>query len=305
MKVVSVNISKEKGTVKGPVEGIRLNEFGVENDAHAGHWNRQVSLLGVESIEKFAKQIDKNLGYGDFAENVTTQDINLYELNPLDTLSIGDTMLEVTQIGKKCHGSNCQIFQLSGDCIMPKEGIFARVVKHGEIKAGMEITYTPRVINVLVITLSDRAAHGIYEDKSGPLLEQGIEEFLKSKNRKFMVTRKIIPDDKNKLNEVLKEFATYDIIFTTGSTGIGPRDIAPDNVKPWLDKEIPGIMELIRYKYGAEKPGVLLSRGVAGVKGKTLVYTLPGSPKAIKEYTTEIFKTLQHSLYMLHSLDIH
>ncbi len=97
----------------------------------------------------------------------------------------------------------------------------------------------------------------------------------------------------------------YDIIITTGGTGIGPRDITPDVVKPMLDKEITGIMELIRVKYGQKKHQALLSRSVAGVINKTLIYTLPGSRKAVAEYMDEITPTIMHSIYMLNGIDSH
>ncbi|HEX7584798.1 MAG TPA: molybdopterin-binding protein, partial [Prolixibacteraceae bacterium] len=96
-----------------------------------------------------------------------------------------------------------------------------------------------------------------------------------------------------------------DVIFTTGGTGIGPRDYTPDTIRPLLDKEIPGIMELIRVKYGMEKPAALLSRGVAGVSDKTLIYCMPGSVKAVTEYCNEILPTIEHSLYMLEGIDSH
>ena len=96
-----------------------------------------------------------------------------------------------------------------------------------------------------------------------------------------------------------------DIIFTTGGTGIGPRDITPDVIKKLIDKEIPGIMEMIRIKYGMQFPNALLSRSIAGVAGKTLLYALPGNPKAVKEYCDEIFKTVEHSFRMLYNIDEH
>jgi len=109
------------------------------------------------------------------------------------------------------------------------------------------------------------------------------------------------------LEKLLKEARKdqVDIIITTGGTGIGPRDITPDVVKPFIDKEIPGIMELIRFKYGSVKPNALISRAIAGVMSGTLIYTLPGSVKAVEEYMTEITPTLRHSIYMLHNLDAH
>jgi len=144
MHVVSVNISEKKGTIKVPVESIELTTTGVLNDAHAGKWHRQVSLLAKESNEKFALEAKRVVAYGEFAENITTEGIVLYKTIPGDRLIIGETELEITQIGKKCHGDNCAIFREIGSCVMPKEGIFARVIKGGIIQAGDTMIYIPQ-----------------------------------------------------------------------------------------------------------------------------------------------------------------
>lgn len=136
--IISVNISEKKGTIKIPVSEITIDKKGVQNDAHAGDWHRQVSLLAVESILKFQEKMNRKLEYGEFAENITTKGVTLYKTKPGDKLKIGDVVLEVTQIGKECHGSNCQIFKQVGNCIMPKEGIFAKVIKPGVIKPGIQ-----------------------------------------------------------------------------------------------------------------------------------------------------------------------
>jgi molybdopterin adenylyltransferase len=307
IKILSVNLSEKKGTVKAPDPKIRLTETGVENDAHSGTWNRQVSLLGIESIEKFSREAGRKVNYGEFAENITTSGAELYKFNPLDRLTCGDIELEVTQIGKECHGTSCAIFKEVGNCVMPKEGIFCRVIKGGIIEPGMEFVYHPKLYIIHIITLSDRASRGEYEDRSGPLIKDLFENFFSIINRQSSIVNSLIPDDPQMLEMLLtdsKEKKT-DLIFTTGGTGIGPKDITPDVVKHLLDKEIPGIMEMIRMKYGAEKPNALLSRGVAGVMGHSLVFTLPGSTKAAKEYLEEIFKGLMHMVYMLHGLDMH
>ncbi|HEY9114752.1 MAG TPA: molybdenum cofactor synthesis domain-containing protein [Bacteroidales bacterium] len=307
IKVMSVNISEKKGTIKKPVDVINLTKTGVEKDAHSGPWNRMVSLLGMESFDKFSKEAGRKIAFGEFAENITTEGIKLYETLPLDRFVNESIELEVTQIGKKCHGSNCQIFQEVGNCVMPKEGIFARVIKQGKLKEGDEFSYQPRVIKTTVITLSDRASQGIYPDKSGKEIEKRVMEFWKSEKRLSSIEYKLIPDDVEMLEQAIRQAVESgsDFIFTTGGTGIGPKDITPDIVKPMFDKEIPGIMDLIRIKYGSEKPAALISRSVAGVIGKTLVYCLPGSTKAVNEYLDEILKTVKHSLYMIHELDLH
>lgn len=307
MKVLSVNISEKKGTIKAPVASIQLDLQGVAGDAHAGDWHRQVSMLAGESVVKFENQAGRKINFGEFAENITTEGITLHKTHPLDRFIINETILEVTQIGKKCHGDNCAIFREVGNCVMPKEGIFCRVVRPGTVRPGDAISFIPKTYRALVITLSDRASQGIYEDKSGPAVAGLMEAFSQQEGWKSQVSRQVIPDERHELARMLQEAVGdgMDFIFTTGGTGIGPRDITPDVVRSVIDKEIPGIMELIRFKYGAGKPNALLSRGLAGVSGKTLIYTLPGSVKAVNEYMAEITKTLKHSVYMLNGLDVH
>lgn len=139
-EVLAVSISKKKGVKKENIsEGILIENFGLKDDAHAGNWHRQVSLLAMESIEKVkAKGLDVNPG--DFAENITTIGIDLPSL-PIGTqMKVGDEVLmEVTQIGKKCH-TGCEIYKLTGDCVMPREGIFTKVIKGGKIKKGDPIS---------------------------------------------------------------------------------------------------------------------------------------------------------------------
>ena len=138
-KILAVNISEKKGVIKHPIEkGHLIEDFGLEGDAHAGKWHRQVSLLGMESIEKMKRQGAKGLCSGKFAENLTTEGIVLYELPVGSKLKIGEVLMEVTQIGKECH-FGCEIRNLIGDCIMPREGIFTRVLSEGWIKPGDEI----------------------------------------------------------------------------------------------------------------------------------------------------------------------
>jgi MOSC domain-containing protein YiiM len=145
-KVIAVCTSQTKGVRKEDIKkGILKEEYGLEGDAHADSgWHRQVSLLAMESIEKM-RQMGYEVGPGDFAENLTCEGIELYTL-PIGTkLAVGEgTVLEVSQIGKECH-AGCAIFKLTGKCIMPKEGIFARVIKGGPVKSGDEIkvTYKP------------------------------------------------------------------------------------------------------------------------------------------------------------------
>jgi molybdopterin adenylyltransferase len=164
----------------------------------------------------------------------------------------------------------------------------------------------PEKLEVLVITLSDRAFRGEYEDRSGPRIRNLLADYFSSINWDATIDQLIIPDDAPILKDKLVEAGRrYNIVITTGGTGIGSRDITVETVKPLLEKEIPGIMEYIRVRYGTEKPNALLSRGVAGLMGKSLVYTLPGSVRAVEEYMTEIVKTLKHLIYMQYGIDAH
>jgi MOSC domain-containing protein YiiM len=139
-RVVSINISDKKGVRKKAVDTAVLKAgFGIESDAHASEkWHRQISLLGIESIKKM-EAMGLKVGPGDFAENITTEGIDLLSLPVGTKIIIGDNVeIEVSQIGKVCH-SRCAIYQQAGDCVMPKEGIFAKVLKGGTIRKGDEI----------------------------------------------------------------------------------------------------------------------------------------------------------------------
>lgn len=304
--ILSTNISIEKGTVKKPVDVIELCGIGVEGDAHSGKWHRQVSMLGVESFNKFAKQAGREIAFGEFAENITTEGLELFNTAPLDRFSNKDIELEVTQIGKECHGDSCAIFREVGNCVMPKEGIFVRVVRGGKLKEGDVLEYHPRIHKTLIVTLSDRASKGEYEDRSGPKVKEAITTFFEMNKFHYEIDSVIIPDDKVKLKELMSDAKTnYDFVFTTGGTGIGPRDITVDVIQPLLDKEIPGIMDMIRMKYGMEKPNALISRSIAGIINQTMIFTLPGSVRAVNEYMSEITRVLRHLILMLHSIDAH
>ena len=165
----------------------------------------------------------------------------------------------------------------------------------------------PDTLSIRVITLSDRASRGEYEDLSGPALLDSLVVYFQDRGVRVELDAVIIPDDGQQLRELVLGYVEEEVhaIFTTGGTGLGPRDITPDVIKPMLDKEIPGIMELIRVKYGMVKASALVSRAIAGLIGKTLIYCLPGSVKAVKEYSSEILPTLLHSIRMVAGIDDH
>ncbi len=139
-KILSINISEKKGDQKIPIEKAVLKvDHGIVGDAHAGNWHRQISLLANEEIETMRESGIK-LEYGDFAENITTEGIDLHHL-PIGTrLNLGNTVIEITQIGKECH-HGCAIFAAVGDCVMPRKGVFAKVVEEGEISSESSCYY--------------------------------------------------------------------------------------------------------------------------------------------------------------------
>lgn len=137
-RVVAVCISEKRGTKKNNIGNAEIIEnYGLKNDSHAGDWHRQVSLLCYERVEEFRAR-GSHVGDGDFGENILVQGIDFKSLPVGTVLSCGDAVLEVTQIGKKCH-SNCEIYKEVGDCIMPREGVFARVIHGGTVTVGDEM----------------------------------------------------------------------------------------------------------------------------------------------------------------------
>ncbi len=304
--IKSINVSERKGELKIPVSQVEIDEMGITTDAHRGKWHRQISFLAQEDVEKFANTFDNEFNPGDFAENITTEGINFREVKLLDTLENDDIKLLVTQKGKKCHGGGCAVFEQTGNCVMPKEGIFTSVITSGIIKEGDEMIHKPKVFKVAVITLSDRASRGEYKDISGPEISKMTAEYFESIQRNSEIENIIIPDDATILKEKFESLlGDYDIVITTGGTGVGPKDITIETLSPLIKKQVPGIMEMVRIKYGEKNPNALLSRSMAGSIDNTLVFCLPGSPKAVREYMTEIFTVLEHMIIMTYGFDNH
>jgi len=307
LRILSVNKSAAKGEGKKPAGFIELNAMGIVGDSHAGRGPRQISLLGKESLDGLSLETGRPIAFGESSENITTEGIALNTLLPLDRLKGHQAALEVTRTGMPSHGGKGAINDKNSHCLMHREGIFARVVSPGTLRAGDVLVYRPRIWNILIVTLSDRASRGEYDDRSGPAVATLLKNHYEPGKRAININSRIIADNAAPLNNLIEEALQQhtDVLITTGGTGVGPRDITVDTVKPLLTQEITGIMEMIRVKYGANKPNALLSRSVAGFIGNMLVYTLPGSAKAVNEYMEEILKTLDHLIYMRHGLDTH
>ena len=299
-KVLAVCTSAQKGTQKQPVAEITLQEdWGIVGDAHAGHWHRQVSLLAYEKIEEFRKR-GADVAFGAFGENIVCEGFDLRTLPVGTRFQIGDCLLELSQIGKACH-SHCEIYKVVGDCIMPREGVFTIVLKGGVIKPGDEITLIEadpeRPFTAAVITLSDRASRGEYEDKSGPL----IRDMLEAAGYQVM-EQLVLPDGRPRLELELTRLADQrqiSVIFTTGGTGFSLRDLTPEATKAVCDREVPGIGEALRADSLKYTPNAILSRQTAGIRKQSLIINLPGSPKACRENLEFLLKPLAHGLGIL------
>ena len=299
-KVIAVCISEKKGTQKTEVPFIRLiPDLGIEGDAHAGKWHRQVSLLSLEKIEEFRSKGAK-VDFGAFGENIVIEGFDL-RLMPVGTrFRIGEALLELTQIGKECH-THCAIYHQVGDCIMPREGVFTVVIEGGVIKAGDEVEMIEadpdRPFTAAWITLSDKGAAGEREDKSGPLIGEMLTEAGYD-----VVEGLLLPDGVEALKQQLIRLADQrqvNVIFTTGGTGLSPRDLTPEATIMVCDRMAPGIAEAIRAYSMTKTPSAMLSRAAAGMRKGTLIINLPGSPKAVRECLDFLLPPLDHGLKIM------
>ena len=293
-RICALCISENRGTVKKPVCSVRaVEDFGLEGDAHAGRWHRQVSLLGAEEVAAFRAR-GADVQEGSFGENIVVEGFDLPGLPVGSLLRSGDVLLEITQIGKECH-QHCAIYQAVGDCIMPRCGVFARVLRGGDLHVGDEIS---RLYRTAVITLSDSCSRGENEDRSGP----AICECLEADGRYKVARTLLLPDEPEQLTAELCRLAdeeNMDLILTTGGTGFSPRDRTPEATLEAADRLAPGIAETIRAESLKITPRAMLSRGVSVLRGAALIINLPGSPKACRESLTVILDTLPHGLDLL------
>lgn len=316
-------VSVARGTEKRPVARVNLIEnYGLEGDAHAGHWHRQVSLLSADKVDAFNARIDdlnasaneaqatakrlpsEHVLPGAFGENILVEGIDFRVLPVGTRFYAGSVILELTQIGKECH-SHCQIFHRVGDCIMPREGVFATVIRGGELTVGMDMTVelprADRPFRAAVMTLSDKGSVGERVDTSGPraaelLTEAGYE----------VVEQVLLPDVQARIEHELKRLADsrqVDLILTTGGTGMSLRDVTPEATLAVATRNVPGIAEAIRAGSMAITKRAMLSRGVSVMRNRTLIINLPGSKKAVEESLDVILEQLEHGLRLVRGTD--
>lgn len=326
-RIEAVCISEAKGTIKKDIGSCRIiKDFGLENDAHAGS-GRQVSLLSCESVKAFQERAGSlvKLEPGIFGENLLISGISLTSCPTGTRLRCGEVLLELTQIGKTCH-SGCEIMKKTGECIMPKEGVFARVLEGGTVRTGDEIVLSDKPdkeeddteiphetqgrsdsvsysgkkgpgFKAAVITVSDRSYRGEREDKSGPAMEEVLKEAGYEVTGRFL-----LPDEEDRIAEELIRLCDTempDVIFTSGGTGFAKRDRTPEATMKAAERNAPGIAEAVRAYSMKITPRAMLSRAVSVIRGRTLIVNLPGSPKAVRETLSFLIPNLEHGLLIL------
>ena len=296
-KIMAVCLSEKKGMQKKNVgKALFFTEHGIVSDAHAGRWHRQVSLLSFEEIEKFRAR-GAAVELGAFGETLVVSGFDFKSL-PIGTrLRSGDVLLEMTQIGKQCH-AHCEIYKAMGDCIMPREGVFARVLHGGWIQKGdmLVIDKAKEPLDAAVITASDKGAHGLREDKSGEKVVQ-----LLSAAGYTVVEHVVLPDERDDLIRKMRDLSDFGVglVVTTGGTGFSPRDVTPEATLAVVERQTPGIPEAMRAFSMQVTKRAMLSRAAAGIRKRTLFVNLPGSPKAVEECLGFVLPELQHGIEIL------
>jgi molybdopterin adenylyltransferase len=301
--VDAICISLRKGEKKSPTPAARLlANHGIEGDAHAGPWHRQVSLLAAGDVEDMRRKGLPDLKAGDFAENMVVSGIELGALGLGSRLRVGkEAELSVTQIGKVCH-TRCAIYRQTGDCIMPRLGLFARVSAGGTVAAGdpvVVVASVPReTFQAVVLTISDRCSRHEATDTAGPAVGKRLTEVLKA----HIYTTRILPDEKAEIESALRHFAdghSIDLVVAVGGTGFAPRDVTPEAVAAVIERPTPGLDEAMRRASSEKTPHAMLSRAVSGIRGSTLIVSLPGSERAAIENLDAVLPALSHGLAKL------
>lgn len=308
--IKSTSISTQKGAPNRPVHEIVLDDSGVVGDRHSGPGVRQVTLFDWDLMKQRAPGVPEAELPGTQNENLAVLGLNALHVLPLDEIHVGEARLEVTILGDQFkHGSVtvCADHADGKHCDMEHYGMFARVRAGGTVRPGDPVAHQRRTLRTTLITLSDRVSKGKAEDRSGARIAELLGTWCAESMWELALDRQVIPDEAEQLGVLLHHARKGQphLLITTGGTGISPRDITPETVIAHADKVLPGIMEHVRTKYGAQKPLALLSRSVAATIGETLVFALPGSPRGVEEYMHEITPLLDHMLLTVRGIDPH
>lgn len=302
-RIDAVCSSAKQGERKQPVGSARLVEaHGIEGDAHAGPWHRQVSLLAAADIDAMRAKGLPDLKAGDFAENLVVGGMDLAPLGLGSRLRIGrDAVLSISQIGKVCH-AHCAIYHQTGDCIMPRLGLFARVLQGGEITPGDAVAVlecVPRArFQAVVLTLSDRCFRGETVDTAGP----AVAARLVAPFGAHVYGQRILPDEQTRIEAALRHYSeghSIDLVLAVGGTGFALRDVTPEAVRAVVERLTPGLDEAMRRASMTVTPHAMLSRAVSGIRGRTLIVSLPGSERAAVENLDALLPALGHGLAKL------
>ena len=243
---------------------------------------------------------------GAFGENLVVHGVDLEALGIGTVLGLGEAELAITQIGKVCH-SRCAIYERSGDCIMPRMGVFAEVRKAGEVTPGVEVRVVEAVprsaAQVAVLTVSDRCAEGAMVDTAGP----AVATILAASLGAHLAWTGIVPDEKDLIEDRLRDLAGRGIhlVATVGGTGLSPRDVTPEATRAVIEREIPGLAEAMRAASATSTPNAWLSRAIAGSRAGTLIVNLPGSRNGATENLRAILAPLEHAIRMLRGDGVH
>jgi molybdenum cofactor synthesis domain-containing protein len=302
-EILAICLSESKGHRKQPVPRARLVAgFGMEGDAHAGAWHRQISLLAADDIQRMRERGLPGLRFGDFGENLVVRGIEQDALGLGSRIRLGTSAeVRITQRGKVCH-TRCAIFRQVGDCIMPTRGLFARVITGGEIQVGDPAEVLERVppeaFQVVVLTISDTCSRGQAADTAGP----GAAALLREELGAHLYAAEIIPDEHAAIAQRLRHYCDghgVDLVLAVGGTGLAPRDVTPEAVREVVERLTPGFDEAMRAASLRLTPHAMLSRAQSGIRGRTLVLSLPGSAKAAVENLRAVLPALPHGLAKL------
>jgi molybdenum cofactor synthesis domain-containing protein len=210
---------------------------------------------------------------------------------------LGTALVEVTQIGKECH-DRCAIHLLAGDCVMPREGVFVRILEGGDVKPGDEIVIElTSLIRAAVLTVSDKGSRGERDDESGAALEDALRGMGVTQ-----VDRAVVADEEAAIAAQLRHWADdtpINLVLTTGGTGLTARDVTPEATISVLHRHAPGFADAMRAGSLVRTPHAMLSRAVSGMRGTTLIINMPGSPRACREQFDMIAAALPHAIEKL------
>lgn len=300
-KLLAVCTSDRKNVAKDDVGSAVVREgHGLEGDAHAGPGHRQVSMIDSSQTRAVREKVGE-LKHGAFGENFVVEGIDLARVGAGSIVRLGkEVVVEVSQIGKICH-DRCAIYMQVGDCPMSSEGVFGRVLKGGKVSRGDGVTVEKlvghEVPQCAVVVVSDRCHRGETVDTAGELLGRILGE------QGFNVLEKVIvPDEKDLIASALVHLSDErgaDLIFTAGGTGMAPRDVTPEATRQVIEKEVPGLSEALRMTTMAKAPRSILSRGVSGMRGRTLIVNMPGSEKGVRESIEVLLPVLGHAVETL------